>query len=106
MAGREVRFSKQYKDDRFGMAFANFRDLQGGVTVPLSDFPQVFARHAIEAIDALAMIAGGDQEFVEGTPLVSPVDVEANALTQFGFAPSPPPPSPQHTPPPRTPDFP
>jgi hypothetical protein len=53
MPGSEVRFAEQYKDRGFGMPLANLGDLGGGVAITRADFAQVFARHAVEAIDRL-----------------------------------------------------
>ena len=50
------------------------------VPVTSSDFAQIFARHAIEAVDGGAVVAGGAEQFVKGGPVVSPVEFETNAL--------------------------
>src|SRR5580693_1735950 len=67
------------------MTLADFGNLGGGMTVAGADLAQVFARHAIEAVNGIAVVAGRDQQFVERRPIVAPVKVEANALPQFAF---------------------
>ena len=67
------------------MALANLGKLGGGMTIAGTDFPQIFAGHAIEAVNALAMVACGDEQFVKWSPIVSPVKIEADALPQFVF---------------------
>ena len=87
-----MRFAEQHEDDRIGMALANLGDLGGRVAVARADFAQVFARHAIQPIDRFGVIARGGQQFVKRRPVVSPVEVEADALAQFAlvnFAPPP-----------------
>ena len=65
------------------MALANLGNLGRGMTIAGADFAQIFARHAIETVDGLAMVARGDQQFVKRSPVVSPVEIEADALPQF-----------------------
>src|SRR3984957_7926246 len=92
MPGGEMRFAEQHKNRGAGMALANLGDLGGSVPVSRPDFPQVFARHAVEAIYAFGMIAGGSQQFVERSPVITPVEIEADALPKFAlvnFAPPP-----------------
>jgi len=62
------------------------------VTVTRPDLTQIFAGHAVEAVDALAVIASGDQQLIKRSPIVSPVEIEANALPQFRFLNFAPPP--------------
>ncbi len=77
--------TEQHEDDGVRMAFADFGDLGGGVTVAGADLAQIFARHAIESVDGFGVIARGDQQFVKWGPVVSPVEVEADALAEFAF---------------------
>src|SRR5580692_7825592 len=79
----EVRFAEQREDHGVGVALANLGNLGRGVTVAGADLAQVFARHAIETIDRLGVIAGRDQKFVKRRPVVSPVEIKADSLTQF-----------------------
>jgi len=65
------------------MLAAEFGNLVGGVAVPGSYLSQIFAGHAIEPVDGCAAVAGGGQQFEECRPVVSPVEIETNALTQF-----------------------
>ena len=67
------------------MALADFGKLRGGVTVARANLAQIFAGHAIEAINGLTVVAGGDQQFVERLPIVSPIEIEADALAEFAF---------------------
>src|SRR5271168_585700 len=67
------------------MAAADIGNLVGGVTVARSDFAQIFARHAIESVDGCAMVARGGKQFVEWSPIVSPIKLETYALAKFGF---------------------
>src|SRR5208282_568084 len=60
-------------------------NLVGGVTVTGPDFAQIFARHAIKAIDGCAAVAGGGEQFVKWRPVVSPVKFETDALAQLVF---------------------
>src|SRR5579859_2460820 len=67
------------------MALANFGDLVRGMAVASADLAQILARHAVKTIDGVAMFASSNQQFVKGAPFVSPIDVEADALTKFVF---------------------
>ena len=67
------------------MALADFGDLGGGMTVTRADLAQIFAGHAVETVDSFRVIARGDQQFVKRRPVVSPVEVEADALAEFTF---------------------
>src|ERR1700722_1012647 len=92
MSGREMRLAEQDKDHGIGMALPNFRDLRGGMAVAGPNLAQIFTRHAVEAVKRFGMVAGRDQQFVERVPVVSPVEVEADALAKFllvDFAPPP-----------------
>ena len=82
---RKMRLAEKNEDERVRMVEAQFGDLVSGVPVTSSDFAQIFARHAIESVDPCAMVAGGGEQFVEWTPVVSPVEFEADALAQFVF---------------------
>ena len=83
--GGKMRFAEQDHDERVGMALAEFGDFAGGVPVARADLAQILARHAIETIDGSAMFAGGGEQFVKWSPVVSPVEFEADALAQFGL---------------------
>src|SRR5471032_349109 len=72
------------------MQAAEFGDFVGGVAVAGSNFSQVFARHAIEAVDGSSVVASSRHEFVKRSPFVSPVEVEAHALAQFVLSNLPP----------------
>ena len=85
VAGREMRLAEQHEDDGVGMALADFCNLRSGVTVTGADFAQIFAWHAVETVDGLGMVAGSDEQMVKWRPIVSPVEVEANALPEFGL---------------------
>ena len=75
--------AEKYEDDGVGMAFADFRDFGGGVAVARSNLAQVFARHAVQAVEGFSVIARGNQQVVKGCPIVSPVKVEPDALAKF-----------------------
>src|SRR5579859_7716573 len=64
------------------MAFANFTNLCGCVPVARANFSQIFARHAIETVDRLSMIARRHKQFVKRSPIIAPIEIEANALAQ------------------------
>ena len=83
MSRSEVRLAEQHEDHCIGMTLADLGNLGRGVTIAGADLPQVFAGHAIEAVDGLAVIAGSDQQFVERSPIVTPIKIEADALAQF-----------------------
>src|ERR1700722_8243699 len=85
MLRREVRLAEKDKDQTVRMIMTEFGDLIGGVAIASADFSQIFARHAIEPINEGAALAGGGKQFVEGSPVVSPVEFETHALTQFIF---------------------
>src|SRR5215472_13431615 len=92
MSRRQMRFAEQDEDDGIGMAFANLGNLDGGMPVAGANLAQVFTWHAVEAVKRFGVIARRDQKFVERSPVVSPVEVEADALAQFGFVDLAPPP--------------
>jgi hypothetical protein len=56
-----------------------------GVAIASSDFAQVFARHAIESIGGCSTITCSGEQFVKWKPIISPVDVEADALAKLNF---------------------
>jgi hypothetical protein len=85
MAGREMRLAEQHENDGVGMALADFGDLGRSVTVAGADLAQVFARHAVQAVDGFGVIARGDEQFVKRSPVVAPVEVEADALAEFAL---------------------
>src|SRR5580692_10199165 len=57
-----------------------------GVAIASSDFAQVFARHAIESIGGCSTITCSGEQFVKWKPIISPVDVEADALAELEIA--------------------
>src|SRR5208282_6106546 len=67
------------------MAAAEFGDFVGGVPVSRSNFAQVLARHAIEAVSGGTIIAGGGEQFVKRSPVVSPVEFETDALAELSL---------------------
>jgi len=54
-----------------------------GVAVAGADLAQVFARHAVETVNGIAMIARRDQQIVKRSPVVSPIEIETDALPEF-----------------------
>ncbi len=78
-----MRLAKEHIDHSVRMALANLANLGGGVAVAGPDLAQIFARHAVETVKRLGMIAGGDQQFVERRPVVSPIEVESDPLAEF-----------------------
>src|SRR5208282_4013916 len=85
MSGSEVGFAEENEDHCLGMELANLGNLGGSMAIACANFAQAFARHAIEAIDRLAMIARRDQQLVERSPVVSPVEIETDTLAKFGL---------------------
>ena len=83
MSRREMGFAKQHHDDRIGMALPDLGQFVDGMAIARADLAQIFARHAIQPIDGVGVLARGHQQFVERRPVVAPVEVEANALLQF-----------------------
>src|SRR5271165_1838767 len=67
------------------MALADFGEFSGGVTVAGADFTQVFARHAVQSVDGFGLVARGDEQVVKRGPVVSPIEIEADALAEFTF---------------------
>ena len=53
MSGSEMRFAEEHEDDGIGMTLADFGDLGSGVTVARANLAQIFARHAVEAVERL-----------------------------------------------------
>src|SRR5579862_5270806 len=74
------------------MLLANFGNLVDGVAVAGTDFAQVLAWHAVESINRLSVLASGNEQFVKRLPVVSPVEMKANAFPQLVFADLAPPP--------------
>jgi len=62
------------------------------MAIPRSDLAQILSRHAIQAIDRLAVLARSYQQFVERRPVIAPVEIEANSLPEFFLVNLPPPP--------------
>src|SRR2546425_468422 len=85
MSRSEVGFTEQNKDHGIGMPLANLSDLGGSVPVTGTNLAQVFARHAVQTVNRLRVVAGRNQHFVERSPVVAPVDIEADALAQFAL---------------------
>src|ERR1700730_16037353 len=83
MTRGKVGLPEQHKDHRIRMASPHLHDFCAGVAISQSNFSQVVSRHAIEAVECLVVVSGGRQDFTEGSPVVPPVNVEANPLTQF-----------------------
>ncbi len=92
MTGRKVGFAKQNHDHGMGMALPDLGQLVSGVAIARPDLAQIFAGHAVQPVDRVGMLARGHQQFVKRRPVVSPVEIEADALLQFfrvDFAPPP-----------------
>src|SRR4030088_105114 len=85
MLRREMRLSEQRDDERVRIMVAKLGNLVGGMAIAGSDFAQVFARHAIKPIDGGAVVAGGGEQFVKWSPVVSPVEFEPDALAKLAF---------------------
>jgi hypothetical protein len=85
MSGREVGLAEEHEDHRAGVALADFGNLDAGMTIARADLAQILAGHAIQAVQAFGMITRGHQQFVEGIPVVSPIEVETDALAKFVF---------------------
>src|SRR3984957_20032865 len=87
-----MRFPEKHEDNGVRMALADLNDLGGSVTIAGADPAQIFARHAVESINRLGVIARGHQQFMKWTPVVSPVEIEADALPKLllvNFSPPP-----------------
>jgi len=80
-----MRLAEQRNDERVRMAAAELGNLVGGVAITGSDLAQVFARHAIQPVDGGATVTGGGEQFEKWSPIVSPIEFEADALAQLGF---------------------
>src|SRR5580704_16647423 len=74
------------------MPLMNLSNLVGRMLISRSDLAQVLPGHAIQTIDGVRVFAGGYQQFLKGGPLIAPVEVETNALTQLIFIDLAPPP--------------
>jgi hypothetical protein len=55
------------------------------VPIASADLTEIFARHAIEPVNESVTVAGGREQFVKWSPVISPIEFETNALPQFGF---------------------
>src|SRR5262249_9483829 len=82
---REMRFTEENKHKRFRMALANLGDLSGGMTISGADLAQVFAGHAVKAIEADGAFPSRGKQFVKRCPVVSSIKIETDALAKFGF---------------------
>ena len=60
VSGRQMGLTKQHEHKCIGMAPADLRKFLGRVAVPCSYLAQVFARHAVQAIDGIAVLARGN----------------------------------------------
>src|SRR3981081_1801429 len=85
MLRRERRLSEQRNDERIRIMVPKLGNLVGGMAIAGSDLAQVFARHAIKAVDGGAAFAGGGEQFVKWSPVVSPVEFEPDALAKIAF---------------------
>src|SRR5579863_4311574 len=85
MGGREVRLAEEHEDYGVGMAFTDFNELGHRMAVAGANLAQIFTRHAVETVDGVAVLTGGNQQFVEGAPFVPPVGVEADAFAEFSL---------------------
>src|ERR1700678_2099972 len=65
------------------MAFAHLGNLRRGMAVARSDLSQVLARHAIQPIDSFAVIPRRNQQLVKWSPVIAPIQIKSDALTQF-----------------------
>src|SRR5580704_617103 len=83
MRRSEVGLAEQHEDGSAGMALTDLGNFIDGVAVAGADLAQIFSGHAIEAVNGVTVFAGGDEQFVEGAPFVSPVGVETDALAKF-----------------------
>ena len=83
MTRSKMRLPEQHKDHRIRMASPHLHDFCAGVAISQSNSSQVVSRHAIETVECLGVVPGGRQDLTEGSPIVPPVKVEANPLTQF-----------------------
>ena len=80
-----MRLTEEHKNHCVGMLLANLRNFASRVSVTGANLAQVFARHAIQTINGLRVIAGGGQQLVEWSPVIAPVEVEADSLAEFAF---------------------
>src|SRR5438445_1522550 len=85
VAGSQMRLTEEHKNHCVGMLLANLRNFASRVSVTGANLAQVFARHAIQTINGLRVIAGGGQQLVEWSPVIAPVEVEADSLAEFAF---------------------
>src|SRR5437660_109001 len=67
------------------MPAADFANLLSGVTVARPNLAQVLTRHAVESVESDRVVAGRGEQFVERSPVVSPIEVKADALAKFPF---------------------
>src|SRR5260370_22028649 len=83
MTRGKMRLPEQHKDHRIRMASPHLHYFCAGVAIAQSNSSQVVPRHAIETVECLGVVPGARQDFTEGSPIIPPVDVEANPLAQF-----------------------
>ena len=87
-----MRLAEQHEDHSVRMALPDLGDLVRGMAIAGADLAQILARHAIQPVERFAVIPRSDEQFVERRPIVSPIEIEADALPQFGFINFAPPP--------------
>ncbi len=87
-----MRLAEQHEDHGPRVTLADFGQLGGSMAVASADLAQIFARHAIEAVQSLSVVAGGHKQAIERSPVVSPVEVEADSLVEFVLVDITPPP--------------
>src|SRR3954454_20631750 len=85
MLGCQMRFAKQDDDHRVRMPLPDLGNLVRGMLVASANLSQIFSRHAVEPVDSLSGLTRYLEQFVEWLPVVSPVQIETDALAQFRF---------------------
>jgi hypothetical protein len=79
MRGREMRLTEQHQDDRLRMAFANFLNFVGSMPITRADAPEIFPRHAIQAVNGFAMVSAASQQLKNRFPIVTPLGIEPDS---------------------------
>src|ERR1700733_8011421 len=85
MLWSKMRFSEEHQNQRVWMAISYLRNLVGRMAIASANLPQVLARHAVKPVNPGALLARGRKNVKEGSPVVSPIQVEANTLAKLAL---------------------
>ena len=67
------------------MLRSDLRNLLCCVTVMYWGSSEIAPRHTVQAVNRSVVLSRCFQQFVEGCPFIAPIQIKADALTQFVF---------------------